>query len=152
MISLVTFRVHLQRAIFETFDLWDIWSKWWENMTWPTKKQFRPNFTISAKFHNPGILEIPGVRAVLQFLRCLYLWLFSLKYFIEYHLCSHCSYDWCGAPGDPRVLPNNNCLYLRTSIKKLIDLPVIIILRIERVWNFGPPLSVDFINEFVFSR
>ena len=32
------------------------------------------NFTISAKFHNPGIpglLWIPGVRAVSQFLRCL---------------------------------------------------------------------------------
>ena len=27
--------------------------------------QLRPNFTISAKFHNPGILGIPGVRAVL---------------------------------------------------------------------------------------
>ena len=32
--------------------------------------QFRPNFTISAKFHNPGILGIPGVRAVSQCLRC----------------------------------------------------------------------------------
>ena len=32
--------------------------------------QFRPNFTISAKFHNAGILGIPGVRAVSQFLRC----------------------------------------------------------------------------------
>ena len=35
--------------------------------------QFRPNFTISAKFYNPGILGTPGVRAVSQFLRCLYL-------------------------------------------------------------------------------
>ena len=32
--------------------------------------QFRPNFTTSAKFHNPGILGIPGVRAVSQFLQC----------------------------------------------------------------------------------
>ena len=32
--------------------------------------KFRPNFTISAKFHNPGILGIPGVRAVSQFLQC----------------------------------------------------------------------------------
>ena len=31
--------LHLQRAIFETFDLWDIWSEWWGNMTWPTKRQ-----------------------------------------------------------------------------------------------------------------
>ena len=34
-----TFREHLQRAISETFDLWDISSEWWENMTWPTKRQ-----------------------------------------------------------------------------------------------------------------
>ena len=43
---------------------------------------FRPNFTISAKFHNPGIpgiLGIPGVRVVSQFLRCFYVHLdFSL--------------------------------------------------------------------------
>ena len=35
--------------------------------------QFRQTFTISAKFHNPGIpgiLGIPGVRTVSQFLRC----------------------------------------------------------------------------------
>ena len=32
-----TFREHLQRAIFETFDLRDIWSEWWENMTWQKK-------------------------------------------------------------------------------------------------------------------
>ena len=36
-----TFREHLQRAIFETFDLWDIWSGRWENMTWPAKRQRR---------------------------------------------------------------------------------------------------------------
>ena len=126
-----TFKEHLQRAIFETFGLWDIWSERWENMTWPTKRQQQrrrqiqwrwqidlentpnegfletfwehprmaiqekfwvwpiihcyefsqtlpdqtdggwPNFTISAKFHNPGILGIPGVRAASQFLRCL---------------------------------------------------------------------------------
>ena len=34
--------------------------------------QLRPIFTISAKFHNPRILGIPGVRAVSQFLRCLF--------------------------------------------------------------------------------
>ena len=34
-----TFREHLQRAIFETFDLWGIWSECWENLTWPTKGQ-----------------------------------------------------------------------------------------------------------------
>ena len=36
-----TFREHLQRAIFDTFELWDIWSEWWGNMTWPTKRQQR---------------------------------------------------------------------------------------------------------------
>ena len=30
-------REHLERAIFGTFDLWDIWSEWWGNMTWPKK-------------------------------------------------------------------------------------------------------------------
>ena len=34
-----TFREHLQRAIFETFDLWGIWSEYSENMTWPTIRQ-----------------------------------------------------------------------------------------------------------------
>ena len=29
-----TFREHLQRAIFETFDLWNIWLEWWGNMIW----------------------------------------------------------------------------------------------------------------------
>ena len=32
-----TFREHLQRAILETCDLWDIWSEWWGDTTWPTK-------------------------------------------------------------------------------------------------------------------
>ena len=35
-----TLREHLQRAILETCDLWDIWSKWWGDMTWPTKSQW----------------------------------------------------------------------------------------------------------------
>ena len=32
-----TFREHLQRAIFETFDLWDVWSEWWGDMICLTK-------------------------------------------------------------------------------------------------------------------
>ena len=32
-----TFREHLQRAILETFDLWDIRSEWWGDMAWPKK-------------------------------------------------------------------------------------------------------------------
>ena len=34
-----TFREHLQRAILDTCDLWDIWSEWWGYMTWPKKRQ-----------------------------------------------------------------------------------------------------------------
>ena len=34
-----TFREHLQRAIFDIFYLWNIWSEWWENMTWTIKRQ-----------------------------------------------------------------------------------------------------------------
>ena len=32
-----TFWEHLLRAILETWDLWDICSEWWEDMTWPKK-------------------------------------------------------------------------------------------------------------------
>ena len=34
-----TLLIDIQRATQETFDLWDIWSQWWEDMTWPTKIQ-----------------------------------------------------------------------------------------------------------------
>ena len=33
-----TFREHPKRATLETCDLWDFWSEWWGDMTWPTKK------------------------------------------------------------------------------------------------------------------
>ena len=33
-----TFKEHLQWAILETCDLWDIWSEWWGDMTRPKKK------------------------------------------------------------------------------------------------------------------
>jgi len=36
-----TFWEHLQRATLETCDLWDIWSEWWGDMTWPTKIQWQ---------------------------------------------------------------------------------------------------------------
>ena len=36
-----TFREPLQRAIIETCELWDIWSEWWGDMTWPTKRQLQ---------------------------------------------------------------------------------------------------------------
>ena len=33
--SLKTLLLDIQRATLETCDLWDIWSEWWEDMTWP---------------------------------------------------------------------------------------------------------------------
>ena len=36
-----TFREHLQRAIPETCDLWDISLEWWVDMTWPKKRQWQ---------------------------------------------------------------------------------------------------------------
>ena len=36
-----TFRGHLQGAILETFDHWDIWSEWWGDLTWPKKRQWQ---------------------------------------------------------------------------------------------------------------
>ena len=32
-----TFREHLHGAILENCDIWDIWSEWWGDMTWPKK-------------------------------------------------------------------------------------------------------------------
>ena len=34
------------RMALETCDLWDIWSEWWRNMTWPTFWQFLIFFYI----------------------------------------------------------------------------------------------------------
>ena len=34
-----TFREHIQRAILETRDHWDIWSEWWEDMIWQKRKR-----------------------------------------------------------------------------------------------------------------
>ena len=39
-----TFREHLQRAILDTFDLWDIWSEWWRDMNWPKKDNNKDNY------------------------------------------------------------------------------------------------------------
>ena len=36
-----TLRQRLSRAILETCDIWDIWSGWWGDMTWPTKKRWQ---------------------------------------------------------------------------------------------------------------
>ena len=59
-----TFKEHLQRAIFETFGLWDIWSERWENMTWPTKGQQQRRRQIQWRWQidlentpNEGFLE-----------------------------------------------------------------------------------------------
>ena len=90
-----TFRDHLQRAIFETLDLWDIWSEWRGNMTWQTKINLentlkwqswrgsetdhwfivlnsdpsRPNWWGLTNFTFGQI----WVRAVSQFLRCFFI-------------------------------------------------------------------------------
>ena len=37
MTMTMTIGEHPQIATPETFDLWDIWSEWWEDMTWPKK-------------------------------------------------------------------------------------------------------------------
>ena len=37
-----TFTFDIQRATPETCDLWDTWSEWWGNMTWPTFWQSPP--------------------------------------------------------------------------------------------------------------
>ena len=36
-----TFRERPQRVILQTYDLWDIWSERWGDMTWPTKRQWQ---------------------------------------------------------------------------------------------------------------
>ena len=36
-----TFREHLQGAILGTCDLWDTWSEWWGDRTWPKKRQWQ---------------------------------------------------------------------------------------------------------------
>ena len=41
-----TYREHLQRAILETCDLWNIWSEWWGDMT------ISDNFDNSENFKN----------------------------------------------------------------------------------------------------
>ena len=33
----------IQRGTSETFDRWNIWSEWWEDMTWP-KKIYLPTY------------------------------------------------------------------------------------------------------------
>ena len=76
------FREHPQMAIPEKFWVWPL-IHCYEFRPFQTNlrgvdqiSQFQANFTISAKFHNPGIpiiLRIPGVKEVSQFLRCLLL-------------------------------------------------------------------------------
>ena len=54
--------LHLQRAIFETFDLWDIWSEWWGNMTnnkKTTTKEETKTRTISNTFREHLQRAIP---------------------------------------------------------------------------------------------
>ena len=48
--SLRTLLVDIQRATQEACDLWDTWSEWWENMTWPTFWQFLTNVALLTIF------------------------------------------------------------------------------------------------------
>ena len=41
MTMTMTFGEHPQRATPETFDIWDIWSEWWGDMTWQTNRQIQ---------------------------------------------------------------------------------------------------------------
>ena len=51
-----TFRELHQRAILETCDLWDIWSEWWGDMTWP-KKIYLPTCLPTSTYLHPYIRE-----------------------------------------------------------------------------------------------
>ena len=59
-----TFRKHLSRAIFETCDLWDIWSEWWENMTWPTKRQRQRQIQRQWQIHLENTFKERSLRIV----------------------------------------------------------------------------------------
>ena len=43
---------HLKRVIFVTFNHWGIWSEWWENTTWPTKRQQQRQIQWQIYFEN----------------------------------------------------------------------------------------------------
>ena len=44
-----TFREHIQIVIRETCDFWNIWSEWWGDMTWPTKRQLLKEWKIQSQ-------------------------------------------------------------------------------------------------------
>ena len=44
-------REHLQRATLETCDLWDIWSEWWGDMTWPVQIQRQIQRQLQRQWH-----------------------------------------------------------------------------------------------------
>ena len=59
-----TFWEHLLRAILETCDLWDIWSEWWGDMTWPKELQ---RHVYKDKDNDKGILRTPSKAAPWDF-------------------------------------------------------------------------------------
>ena len=64
-----TFREHHQRAIFETFDHWDIWLEWWENMTWPTKRQRQRQRQIQWPIHLDKTFKERSLRHLIRVMR-----------------------------------------------------------------------------------
>ena len=45
------FKTHTNRVTLETCDLWDIWSEWWGNMTWPKKRQWQRQIQRQRQIH-----------------------------------------------------------------------------------------------------
>jgi len=61
-----TFRKHLQRATLETCDLWDIWSEWWRDMTWPKKKTMTKTNTMTKTMTKTNTFRKHLQRATLE--------------------------------------------------------------------------------------
>ena len=57
-----TFRELHQRAILETCHLWDIWSEWGGDMTWPKKRQRQRQMTMIDMWHLRHWLQLRQLR------------------------------------------------------------------------------------------
>ena len=61
-----TFGEDPERATQETCDHWDIWSEWWGDMTWPTKKTKAKTMTKTKTMKNTSIFREHLHRAILD--------------------------------------------------------------------------------------
>ena len=52
-----TFREHLQRAIPETCDLWDIWSEWWGDIDHTKKRQWQRQWQRQRQRHSESTFK-----------------------------------------------------------------------------------------------